>query len=238
MSASRIRSSNERPASAKAMPAEALASTRWPVIANGEPKQPRTHRAAHRRRPRRGSCAARRTRRRPAGRRNRPRASLSLSLSARPQISSSPAWWPSVSLMSLKRSTSTQAMASREPPRLGPRGETGEAGFELAPVGEAGQRVVIGEVLRRRLAGLERARGGEQPPGQRRDDQDRHGEADQHQRQHVLHQQQAGPPRRPAQLAERMAVVSVRRTKLPRRSPLGGPKPRSGSSMSRPAARQ
>ena len=42
MSASRIRSSKERPASAKAMPTEALASTRWPVTRNGVPKQSRT----------------------------------------------------------------------------------------------------------------------------------------------------------------------------------------------------
>ncbi len=113
--------------------------------------------------------------------------------------------------MSLNRSTSTQAMARRRPSFSALPGEDGELGFELAPVGQPGERVVIGDMLGGRLARFERSRCRDQPARQRRDDQDRDRQADQDQRQHVLHQQQARAARRPAQHAERDAVVGPER---------------------------
>ena len=92
---------------------------------------------------------------------------------------------------------------------LGRLGEGDELGFEQAPVGQAGQRVVIGEMLGGGLPDLERAGGGEEAPGQRRDDDDADGEADEDERQHVLEQQQARAARRPGERAERAAVVGL-----------------------------
>ena len=95
------------------------------------------------------------------------------------------------------------------PVALGRLGEGGELRFEQAPVGQAGERVMIGEMLGRGFPGLERAGGGEQPPGQRRNDDDADCEADQHERQYVLQEHQARAPRRPGERAERPAVVGL-----------------------------
>ena len=88
-------------------------------------------------------------------------------------------------------------------------GEFGELRLQLAPVGQAGETVMIGKMLRLGFPGLDRAGGGEEPPGEGADHQQRDGEADQDERQHVLHQQQARAPRRPGQGAERLAGVGA-----------------------------
>src|SRR5207237_2768600 len=55
-----------------------------------------------------------------------------------------------------------------ESPAL-PRGRGGEAGefrFELPPVRQAGEAVMVGEMLGLSFPGFDRAGGGEQPPGE------------------------------------------------------------------------
>ena len=60
--------------------------------------------------------------------------------------SSSPAAWPRLSLTSLKSSRSTKSTATPRPVALGPRERDVEVLAEHGAVGQAGERVVVGEV--------------------------------------------------------------------------------------------
>ena len=105
------------------------------------------------------ACRARRTRRRRCARRNRPRARWLSSISAACISMASPAAWPSVSLICLKRSRSMCSSASRAPPSLRSLGAVRVQDLvEIAPVGQAGQRIVQRIVLDARLGRFQLAR--------------------------------------------------------------------------------
>ncbi len=83
----------------------------------------------------------------------------------------SPAAWPSSSLMGLSWSTSAMTQVSERPVAAGPLHLLVEPGAEGAQVGEAGERVGLGQLAKRRLAcaaGGASARRGPSAPARRR----------------------------------------------------------------------
>ena len=79
---------------------------------------------------------------------------------------------------------------------------TPQAVLEQSPVGQAGERVVEGEILRFILAGLQRGRGAAEPAQQECQKAGRHKQRHAQRRRHFAHQGEARPLPIPADKAE------------------------------------